>query len=100
MMGGFSKRVFYREIVARYQMKYNKGIRMGNKPIFYKTFFESGFNHVIDLRFDLNTTVIISLQKKHFFSLGRPRSCCTILVKVKFKIKPSYHFEITTLFDY
>ena len=34
----------------------NKDIRIDNKPIFYKTFFESGITHVTDLRFDLNTT--------------------------------------------
>ena len=34
----------------------NKDIRIDNKPIFYKTFFESGVTHVTDLRFDLNTT--------------------------------------------
>ena len=34
----------------------NKDIRIDNKPIFYKTFFESGITHVTDLRFDLNIT--------------------------------------------
>ena len=34
----------------------NKDIRIDKKPIFYKTFFESGVTHVTDLRFDLNTT--------------------------------------------
>ena len=34
----------------------NKDIRIDNKPIFYKTFFESSVNYVTDLRFDLNTT--------------------------------------------
>ena len=31
-------------------------IRIDNKPIFYKAFFESGITHVTDLRFDLNIT--------------------------------------------
>ena len=34
----------------------NKDIRIDNKPIFYKTFFESGITHITDLRFDLDIT--------------------------------------------
>jgi len=34
----------------------NKDIRIDNKPIFYKTFFESGITHANGLRFDLNIT--------------------------------------------
>ena len=34
----------------------NKYIRLDNKPIFYKTFFESGITHITDLRFDLDIT--------------------------------------------
>ena len=34
----------------------NKDIRIDNKPIFYKTFFESGITHITDLRFDLGIT--------------------------------------------
>ena len=34
----------------------NRDIRIDNKPIFYKTFFESGITHATDLRFDLNIT--------------------------------------------
>ena len=34
----------------------NKAFRIDNKPIFYKTFFESGITHITDLRFDLDIT--------------------------------------------
>ena len=34
----------------------NEDIRIDNKPIFYKTFFESGITHITDLRFDLDIT--------------------------------------------
>ena len=42
----------------------NKGIRIDNKPIFYKTLFESGIAHVTDLRFDLNITESYTIIKK------------------------------------
>ena len=42
----------------------NKDIRIDNKPIFYKTFFESGITHVTDLRFDLNTSESYTIIKK------------------------------------
>ena len=31
-------------------------LQLDNKPIFYKTFFESGITHIADLRFDLDIT--------------------------------------------
>ena len=42
----------------------NKDIRIDNKPIFYKTFFESGITHVTDLRFDLNITESYNIATK------------------------------------
>ena len=42
----------------------NKDIRIKSKPIFYKTFFESGFIDVADLRFDLNTTESYNIISK------------------------------------
>ena len=35
----------------------NMDIRIDNKPIFYKAFFESGITHVTDLRFDLPVNI-------------------------------------------
>ena len=53
----------------------NKDIRIDNKPIFYKTFFESGITHVTDLRFDLNITesynIITKKIKKQIFWYGQ-----------------------------
>ena len=51
-------------------------IRVDNKPIFYKAFFESVIFHVTDLRFDLNITDsynIITKKsiKKQIFWFGR-----------------------------
>ena len=34
----------------------NRDIRINNKPVFYKNFFESGFVYVNDLLFELNNT--------------------------------------------
>ena len=51
---------FYQFVTTRYTTDFyiiiwnNKDIRIDNKPIFYKTFFESGITHITDLRFDLD----------------------------------------------
>ena len=42
----------------------NKDIRIDNKPIFYKIFFESGITYVTDLQFDLNITESYTIIKK------------------------------------
>ena len=42
----------------------NKDIRIDDKPIFYKTFLESGITHVSDLRFDLNITESYNIATK------------------------------------
>ena len=42
----------------------NKDIRIDNKPILYKTFFQSGITHVTDLRFDLNITESYNIATK------------------------------------
>ena len=42
----------------------NKDIRIDNKPIFYKTFFESGITNVTDLRFDLNIRESYNIMTK------------------------------------
>jgi len=54
----------------------NKDICIDNKPVFYKTFFESGIRHVTDLWFDLNITesytIITKKMKKanSYFGMG------------------------------
>ena len=49
------RRLFFRETVSKYHWN-NKDIRVNDKPIFYKTFFNSGLTLVSDLRIDLDIT--------------------------------------------
>jgi len=77
----------------------NKDIRINNKLIFYKTFFESGFIHVTDLRFDLNTTEsynIISkkIEKANFLVWAGLRHA--IPSHLKLKSKANNHTSLTT----
>jgi len=68
----------------------NKDIRINNKPIFSKTFFESGFIDATDLRFDLNTTEsynIISkkIEKANFLVWAGLRHAIPSHLKLKSK---------------
>ena len=54
VLGGFSSRVFHRETIWHNILWKNKDI--DNRPIFYKTFFESVIRHANDFRLYLNIT--------------------------------------------
>ena len=66
----------------------NKDIRIDNKPIFYKTFFESGVNYVTDLRFDLNTTesyhiIVKDIERANFLAWAGLRHAIPPHLKLK-----------------
>ena len=71
----------------------NKDIRIDNKTIFYKTFFESGITHVTDFRFDLNITESHKIyyyqkdEKNKHFGMGRLQTCTTVLLNFKIQNK-------------
>lgn len=66
----------FRDDFSTDKMRYNiiwnnKDIRINNKPIFYKTFFDNGFLLVSDLRFDLSiaeshSIIIRKIEKTNF----------------------------------
>lgn len=77
----------------------NKNIRINNKPIFYKTFFESGFIYVNDLHFDLNTTecyniITKKIEKTNFLVWAGLRHA--IPSHLKSKAKTNNHTSLTT----
>ena len=58
----------------------NKEIRVNNKPIFYRNFFENGIIHVSDLLFDIDTSnsfTIVSrrIRKMNFLTWAGLRHC-------------------------
>ena len=70
----------------------NKDIRIDNKPIFYKTFFESGIMHITDLRFDLDITESYNIitkkdEKSKYFGMGRSQTCRTVPLNFKIQNK-------------